>query len=76
MSSSSESSNLTEYFWSVPCSGGEGMSAGDPCINPALLSVLTEDPALETTVAYVQLPVWPQPQLPTYEVSIVMFFMI
>lgn len=65
-------SNPTEIFWAMACSGGDGFRAGDPCINPALLSPSAGDPALKTTVARVQLPpaVGPQSQLLTYEVSI------
>ena len=65
----------TEFFWAMTCSSAEGLRAGDPCIDPALHCVLvpTGDPTLETTVARVQLPVGPQPQLSTYEVSIARF---
>ena len=57
---------------------GEGLRTGDPCINPALLYVpgLTGEPIPQTTVPRVQLPVGPQPQLSTYEVSIARFFVI
>ena len=51
---------------------GEGLRTGDPCIDPAVLYVPTVDPTLET-VARVQLPVVPRPQLSTYEVSIARF---
>ncbi|KAF8496856.1 hypothetical protein F5888DRAFT_370531 [Russula emetica] len=65
---SSSFSNPTEIFWAMmACSSGEGLLTGDPCINPALLCVPTEDPTIETTVPSVQLPVGPQPQLSTYE---------
>lgn len=63
-------SNPTEFFWAMACSNGEGLrSTNDYCINPALLCVPTGDLADETTAARVQLPVGPQPQLSTYEVS-------
>ncbi len=56
----------------------EGLRAGDPCINPALLCAPTGGPTLEATVACVQSPVAQghQPQLSTYEVSIARFFFI
>ena len=66
----------TVFFWTVPFSSGEGPRTGSSCINPALLCVPTEDPAAETTVARVQLPVESQPQLSTYEVSIARCFKI
>jgi hypothetical protein len=60
----------------MACSSGEGLRTGDPCVNPALLGFPTRDPALEITVARFQLPVGPQPQLATFEVSTAKFIMI
>lgn len=62
-----------EFFWDMAYSSRDGLGAGDPHIDPALLCVPTEGPTLETTVARVHLPVGPQPQLSTYEVSIADF---
>ena len=60
----------------MPCSTSseEGFhGTGDPrsisASEPALLCVPTGDLTLETTVARVQSPVVPQPQLLTHEVS-------
>ena len=58
----------------MPYSSGEGFRTGDPRVNSALLP--TGDPTLETTVARIQLPVGPQPQLSSYDVSTARFFAI